>query len=502
MPDPRAWISGPADQLAAGGVDHDDHRDEAFLAQDPPVLQRALGHLADGQAVHVDVAARHLAHHGGLALGQVHHHAVLGDHDVAGRDPGQLGEVGVRPQVPPLAVDGHEVARLDQVQHIQEFARWRVAGHVDQRVALVHHPGAPPGQLVDHPVHGGLVARDQGGGQDDRVALGDPDRVIPGGHPGQRGHRLALRPRADQHDLARRHALRVARVDQEAAADRWHPQVAEVAGHAHVAHHGPADEGHPAAVRGRRVEHLLHPVHVAGEAGHDDPLLGLREHLVQHRGDVPLAGDDARDLGVGGVGHQQVDALGPAPGESAQVGQPAVQRQLVHLEVPGVQHHAGRGGDGHRERVRDGVVDREELKVERAERLAAALGDLRGGRRDPVLGELAADQGEGQPRADQGDVVALPQQVGHGADVVLVRVGEDHGLDVVEPAFERGEVGQDQVHAGLVRFGEQHPAVHDQQAALVLEDGHVPADFAQATEADDAQRAGGKGGGAPSSGCG
>ncbi len=228
----------------------------------------------------------------------------------------------------------------------------------------------------------------------------------------------------------------------------------------------------------------------------------LREHLVQHRRDGPLAGDDAGDLGVGGVGHEQVDALGAAPREPAQVGEPAVQRQLVHLEVAGVQHHPGRGGDGHRERVRDGVVDREELQVERAERLAPALRDLRRGRRDPVLGELAADQAQGQPGADQRDVVPLPQQVGHRADVILVRVGEDHRLDVVEPAVQRGEVGQDQVHAGLVRLGEQHPAVHDQQAALVLEHGHVPADFAQAAKAHDAQRAGGSGGGVPSSGCG
>ena len=42
-----------------------------------------------------------------------------------------------------------------------------------------------------------------------------------------------------------------------------HVQVAELAGDAHVADHGPADEGDLAPVLGRRVEHLLHPVHVA-----------------------------------------------------------------------------------------------------------------------------------------------------------------------------------------------------------------------------------------------
>ena len=66
---------------------------------------------------------------------------------------------------------------------------------------------------------------------------------------------------------------------------------------------------------------------------------------------------------------QQVDALAAEPREPGQVGQPPVERQLVHLEVAGVQHDAGRGLDRHRQRVGDRVVDREELKIEGSERV-------------------------------------------------------------------------------------------------------------------------------------
>ena len=111
---------------------------------------------------------------------------------------------------------------------------------------------------------------------------------------------------------------------------------------------------------------------------------------------------------------------------------------------------------------------------------------------EPVLGQLALHQGQGQLRADQGDVRPLPEQVGDRADVVLVRVREDHRLHLVEPAVEVAEVGQDQVHAGLVRIGEQDAAVDDEQAAAVLEDGHVPADLAKPAEGDDAQAAAGQ----------
>src|SRR6185312_13276017 len=475
---------GAGHHLARVGVDHDHDRDEALVAQDAAVFELGFGDLADGEAVHVDVAARHRASHAGLAADQVDDNAVLGDHDVVVRDAGQGGEVGVRPQVPPLAVYRHEVARPDQVQHIEQLAGRGVAGHVHQRRGLVHHPGAEPGQPVDHPVHRGLVARDQRGGQDDGVPGGDPDRVVAAGHPGQRRHRLALRSGGDQHHVTGWQLLGLAQLDQEPAR---HPQVAEVTRDAHVADHGPADEGDLAPVLHRGVEHLLNPVHVRGEAGHDDALPGVAEDLVEHRRDVALRGHPAGDLGVGRVRQQQVDALAAEPGEAGQVGEPAVQRQLVHLEVAGVQHHARRGADGHRERVRDRVVDREELAVERAERAMAALDHLDRDRVETVLGQLAPHQGQGQPGADQRDVGALPEQVGDRADVILVRVRQHERLDLVEPPVQVAEVRQDEIHAGLVGVGEQHAAVHDEQSATVLEDRHVPADLAEAAERDDAQ---------------
>ena len=137
-------------------------------------------------------------------------------------------------------------------------------------------------------------------------------------------------------------------------------------------------------------------------------------------------GREAGHLGVGGVDEEQVDALVGEPGEAAQVGDPLVEGELVHLEVAGVQHQAGPGADADGEAVGDGVVDREELQVEGpvGRLVAVALLDLVELRDDPVLLELLLDQRQGQPRADDGDVGALAQQVGHAADVVLVAVGQ------------------------------------------------------------------------------
>ena len=147
---------------------------------------------------------------------------------------------------------------------------------------------------------------------------------------------------------------------------------------------------------GGGVEDLLDAVHVAGEAGHDDPPRCGAEDLVDRRGEVALGGGEPGDLGVGGVDEEQVDAFLAEAGERAQVGDSGVERELVHLEVAGVQHGAGAGADGDGEPVGDGVVDRGELEVERAERTSVALGDPDRRRGDPVLLELRPDERQRQ----------------------------------------------------------------------------------------------------------
>ena len=412
--------------LAGVGVDHDHHRDEALVAEDAPVLELRLGDLADGQAVDVDVPARDRADHVGHAVHQVDHHAVLGEHDVVVGHAGQRGQVGVRAQVPPLAVHRHEVARLDQVEHVEQLAGRRVAGDVHLGHALVHDARAEPGQPVDHPVHGGLVAGDQRRGQDDGVPGGDPDRVVAAGHPGQRGHRLALRAGGDQHDLAGRHLLGLARVDQQPAG---HPQVAEVAGDAHVAHHRPADEGDLAAVLDRGVEHLLHPVHVGGEAGDDDALLVLAK-ISSSTG--PISRSGVTKPGTSALVESAISRSTPSVPSRAKparsVSRPSsgswsILKSPVCSTRPAGVRMATASASGME------WLTAKNSQSNGPERLRSALDHLD---RDGSIRCSASlpHQGQGELRADQRDVAALAEQVRHRADVVLVAVGEHQRLDV------------------------------------------------------------------------
>jgi hypothetical protein len=154
-----------------------------------------------------------------------------------------------------------------------------------------------------------------------------------------------------------------------------------------------------------------------------------------------------------------------------------------------VDDHAGGRADRDRERVGDGVVDRDELAVEGADALAVAFLDLQRVRTDAVLLELRLDQGEGQLGADERDVGLLAEEERHAADVVLVSVREHDAVDVVEAVPEGCEVREDQVDSGLFLFREKDAAVDDQQPAAVLDDRHVAADLAEAAERGDSQTA-------------
>ena len=213
-------------------------------------------------------------------------------------------------------------------------------------------------------------------------------------------------------------------------------QEAELGGDPHVADHGAADEGDLAPGLLSRVEDLLDPVDVAAEAGDDDAPFGMPEDLVDGRRDLELRGGEAGHVGVRRVGEEQVDTLLPQPGEGTQIGDPTIERQLVHLEVTGVEQGPGLGAHEHRERVRNGVVHRHELEVEGADPLALPLRDGQGERPDAVLLELGLDERQRQGGADEGNVLLEAEQVRNGTDVVLVSVREDDGLDVVETVLE------------------------------------------------------------------
>ena len=98
-------------------------------------------------------------------------------------------------------------------------------------------------------------------------------------------------------------------------------------------------------VRGR-VEHLLDARDVAREGRHDDPAVERLHDLAERLADRPLGRRVAGVLGTGGVRQEADHALLAEPGEDREVGQLAVDRGVVELEVAGVDDRADRASAG------------------------------------------------------------------------------------------------------------------------------------------------------------
>ena len=131
-----------------------------------------------------------------------------------------------------------------------------------------------------------------------------------------------------------------------------------------------------------------------------------------------------------------------------------------------------------------------ELDAERADvdgpRLGLRLLELRG-LEQPVLVQAGLGEAEGQacpPHLRDSD---FPEQVRQRADVVLVRVREQHGSYAVTAVGEIRHVREDQVDAEVLVPREGEPGVDDDDLAVELVDGHVLADLADAAERNDPQ---------------
>ena len=103
-----------------------------------------------------------------------------------------------------------------------------------------------------------------------------------------------------------------------------------------------------------------------------------------------------------------------------------------------------------------------------------------------MLLQLQLDQSVGHGGAVNGADDFL-HEVGDGADVVFVSVGDEHTPELPGICDDIGKVGDHQVHAVHVLLGEAHAAVHDDHVLAVLQNGHILSDFVQTAQRDDFQ---------------
>ncbi len=77
--------------------------------------------------------------------------------------------------------------------------------------------------------------------------------------------------------------------------------------------------------------------------------------------------------------------------------------------------------------------------------------------------------------------VQVAKDVGERADVIFVAVGEDDGFYERAVLLEVSDVGNDEVHAEELGFGEHHSSVDDDDVVTEPQRHHVHSKFAETT---------------------
>ena len=207
----------------------------------------------------------------------------------------------------------------------------------------------------------------------------------------------------------------------------------------------------------------FHSRHIGGEAGHGDPAGLGGDDLDQFFPNVGLGPRPPLHEDIGGIADHGQDALVAEMAQGLSVSDLAQQGVGVDLPVAGVQNHPQGRADDQAIGLGDGVGQGDHLHVEGPEDHVPAEGDdvefdlvL-----EVPLPQLLAQEEGGEGRRVERCPQARPEP-GHGADVILVRVGQDDPENVIGMRLDPARVREDDVDAGRILPAEGHAQVrHD-----------------------------------------
>ena len=108
---------------------------------------------------------------------------------------------------------------------------------------------------------------------------------------------------------------------------------------------------------------------------------------------------------------------------------------------------------------------------------------------EPGLAELRLEHRGGEGRGIDGDAAEPRPKIDHGAEMILMRVGQEQALEVRALGLEEGDVGKDHVDAGLGVAAKGDAHVDDEPFAVVRRpvavEVEVHADLAHAANGDE-----------------
>ncbi len=168
-------------------------------------------------------------------------------------------------------------------------------------------------------------------------------------------------------------------------------------------------------------------------------------------------------------------------------GERADHGRRIQLPVAGVQDVAKRRAQRQRMRFRDRVSDLDQRAVERADRKALTRRhDVQRHALEADVLELAAQDRGGEPRAVDRAAQPLPE-IGDGAEVILVRVGQHQAAKILAPRLDEARIGQHDLDPGQGLVGETDAQIDHQPLTVQPVQVEVQADLARSAERHEQQ---------------
>ena len=176
--------------------------------------------------------------------------------------------------------------------------------------------------------------------------------------------------------------------------------------------------------------------------------------IVKYLAHSTLGHGEARPLRIGAVAHQGQYALLADLAEALQIDGVAEYRRVIHLEVSGVHDDACRRIDRQRGRVHDTVVGLDELDPEgtQVDGLAVLNHLSLHMVQHVVLLQLVLNQADGQ-LGGVNRYVDILQYIGQRADMILVSMGDDKALYLLNVLLQIAHIRDNQVDTQHVVLG-------------------------------------------------
>ena len=131
-------------------------------------------------------------------------------------------------------------------------------------------------------------------------------------------------------------------------------------------------------------------------------------------------------------------------------------------------------------------MDEFHLELTRLHRLPRLHRNELGGVEKAVLLQLQLNKPRRKACAVDREIDLL-ENVGDGADVILVSVGDEETAEAVMVLHQVAHIGNDAVDTVHIVAGESHTAVHHDDLAAILIHGHILADLVKTAKRDDFQ---------------